>query len=135
MAESMSQRGMGLMTCSLGADISEADRKRPRKTTLVTCEKRKNKMNVSGGDFGEGGESIAIQQRREGSHGRWRQRLSGRAPARCCRETQAAKDVSEPTPENGVLKSHSWSGCLRIMWCCRHQISLFEAYTLGRRHL
>ena len=55
MAEQMSQRGMGLMTCCLGADISEADRKRPRKTTLVTCEKRKNKMNVAGGDIGEGG--------------------------------------------------------------------------------
>ena len=38
--------------------------KRPRKITLVTCEKRTNKMNVAGGNFGEGEESISIQQRR-----------------------------------------------------------------------
>ena len=79
--------------------------------------------------------SVIVRGSSDESHGRWRQRLSGRASARCCREPQGAKDVSEPTPENGVPKSHSWSGCLRVMWCCRHQISSFEASAPVRRHL
>ena len=42
--------------------------KRPREIILISREKRKRKMNVSGGDFGEGGESISIQQKREGRY-------------------------------------------------------------------
>ena len=62
MAEQMSQRGMGLMTCCLGADISKANRERPREIRSVTREKRK-KMNVAGGDFGGGGVGTDMAER------------------------------------------------------------------------
>ena len=51
------------MTCCSGADISKADRKRPREITLITCEKRKKNLNVAGGDFGEGGVGTDIAEK------------------------------------------------------------------------
>ena len=41
MAEKMTRRGMGLMGCCSGADISKADRKKPREIALIKREKRK----------------------------------------------------------------------------------------------
>ena len=54
LAEQMIQSGMGLMTCCSGADISKADRKRPRENNTHHPWEKKT-LNVAGGDFGEGG--------------------------------------------------------------------------------
>ena len=51
LAEQMIQRGMSLMTCCLGADISKADRKRPRENTTHHPWEKIN-LNMAGGDFG-----------------------------------------------------------------------------------
>ena len=51
------------MGCCSGADISKADRKRPREIALITREKRK-KMNVAGGDFGGGGVGTDMAEQR-----------------------------------------------------------------------
>ena len=54
-----------MTTCCSGADISKANRERPRQIRSITREKRK-KMNVAGGDFGGGGVGTDMaEERRE----------------------------------------------------------------------